>query len=252
MKTFFSHLSLIVFFFGISLSYAEEATEKLQLRGILDLGSGPVFSLSNQAGSSNWLKIGQNFKGHKLVEYDKEQQLLTLNDGDADYTLTLANAEESTAGTTDDRLAEASRIMQVMNFEKMMDDTMKAQMEATAKMMADQMMKANPNAAADQELIDYQSKVITQMFDGMDWEPIKKSMIELYAEVYTQDQLAGIANFYTSPAGKATLDKLPEVQARSMDILMPAIAHSSKVMHTKMAEFHSQRQQDETKESETK
>jgi|GEM_PF-3433464 hypothetical protein len=54
--------------------------------------------------------------------------MLTIRTGDETFEIGMAGAELSGAtGTPEERLAEAQRIMQLMNFEKMMNDTMDGQ-----------------------------------------------------------------------------------------------------------------------------
>ncbi|MGA1197950.1 MAG: DUF2059 domain-containing protein, partial [Candidatus Latescibacterota bacterium] len=45
---------------------------------------------------------------------------------------------------------------------------------------------------------------------------IKADYIELYAEVFTEDELKGLINFYESPIGKAYIKKQPELTQKSM------------------------------------
>lgn len=143
-------------------------------------------------------------------------------------------------GTPEERLAEAQYMMSLMNFEKMMDDTMDGQMEAMTHMMSQQMQQMG--LAIDQELIDFQSAAVARMFDGIDWKPIEEGMAQAYSEVFTKEELEGMSSFYTSPAGQASLKKMPEIQAKTMEVMMPAIMEGSKVLQQEMIQFMQERQ----------
>jgi hypothetical protein len=45
----------------------------------------------------------------------------------------------------------------------------------------------------------------------------------IYSNVFTKDQLAGLGDFYDSPAGQAFTDKQPEIQQQMQQVIMPRI-----------------------------
>ena len=64
----------------------------------------------------------------------------------------------------------------------------------------------------------------------MSWDKIKEDYINVYSETFTEEELAGIVEFYKSPAGQSFIKKQPELMRRSMEIsqkqmmeLMPKI-----------------------------
>ena len=244
-------LRILLLFALLSTSsgFAEEAPDFF-LRGILDLDQNRAFSLTNESGeSSGWIKIGQSFNGYKLTEFDSEARTLTLVNGDAQIELSMAGASASSnaEGTPAERLAEAERMMNMMNFEQMINDTLDGQMEAMSSMMAQQMAKLGQN---DEELLKFQSKLMREMFDEIDWKPIQAGMTQAYAEVFTKDELSGMTNFYTTPAGQATITKMPEIQQKTMQVMMPAIMESSQKMQTKMIEYMQNKRAAETEATE--
>lgn len=234
---------LLLLTLGLSSLCAQaEDNSKVLLRGLLDLGSSQMFSLSTaDGGSSSWVKIGQSFKDHKVVSFDADAQALTLDHNGEAVTITLAAAEltENAEGTMAERLTEAENIMAMMNFEKMMDETMDAQMKAMSDMMRKQMAAGG---AVDEELLDFQTKAMAEMFDGIDWDPIKTGMSQAYAETFTKDELSSIASFYATPAGQATIERQPAIQEKTMTLMMPAIMEASQKMQKKMMKFYTDRE----------
>lgn len=232
----------LALFLSIYLLSAETAEKpRLLLRGVLDLGKTQLFSLStDDAVASKWIKVGQTFKDHKVVSFDPDSQILTLEheDGTIELSLTAAQEGPGNEGDMESRLAEAKHILSLIDFEDMMDKTISAQMDAMAEMMTKQMQA---QGGVDEGLIAFQQKAMKEMFDEIDWEPIKEGMSQAYAEVFTQDELTSISAFYATPAGEATLTKQPELQQKTMKIMMPSIMKASMSMQQKMMKYMQER-----------
>jgi len=236
-------LKALILFITLATSTAFAAEDSsFFLRGILDLGANRAFSLSNSEGqSSGWLKIGQSFDGYKLAEFDAETRQLTLQNGDQRIELGMAGVTQGAQadGTVEERLAEAERMMHLIKFEQMINDTLDAQMDAMSSMMSQQMAKMGQS---DEGFVEFQQKIMREMFADIDWKPIQKGMTQAYAEVFTKDELEGMSNFYTTPAGQATITKMPEIQQKSMQVMMPAIMEASQGMQAKMMEYMKNKQ----------
>ncbi len=115
------------------------------------------------------------------------------------------------------RQALAEELMKAMDVEgqmqkslDMMKKMMPAQMEQTRKAMG--VTNAPPQAA------DLFEKTMDAIFSGPEWKNLQQEMARIYAEVFTADELTGIADFYRSSAGRAFLEKQPEIMQRSMEI----------------------------------
>lgn len=240
MKNTYTYILTLLLSFNLTYAQSEKAPSVL-LRGVLDLGTSQSFSLSTDDGvSASWVKVGQSFKEHKVVSFDADTQTLTLEHKGETLELQLAAAQEGTgeAGQMAARLAEAKNIMSLMDFEDMMDKTISAQMKAMSDMMRQQL---STNGVVDEELVAFQSKAMAEMFEEIDWAPIKEGMSQAYAEVFTKDELGSISNFYATPAGQATLVKQPELQEKTMKIMMPAIMGAAQGMQKKMMTFYQER-----------
>lgn len=224
---------------------ADEAPEIL-LRGILKLNGNQAFSISDTAGhESKWLRIGQSFADYTLTSFEEATEVLTVQKGDQQFELSIAGSETplEPSGDFGERLAEAQRIMDLMQFDKMMEDTMAAQMDGMGDMMRQQMSQMGQSV--DEAFVDFYSQAMTRMFDGIDWQPIKEGMSAAYAEIFTKSELQGMANFYSTPAGQATLKKTPEIQQKTMQVMMPAILQGSRKLQKELGEFMQKREQPE-------
>lgn len=233
----------------------EEKDSGIVLRGVLDMGSKQLFSVSTAGGASTaWVKIGDGFGEYEIVSYDPEKQVLTVVRDEQEIKVPMAGVSQAAAhpeGTMDERIAEARRIMHVMNFEETLDRTIEAQMKGMTNVMRQQMQQMSPGEEVDEELLNFQMKAMEEMFADVDWSTIKEGLINVYAEVFTKDELTGIVDFYATPAGQASLDKAPELNMKTMEIMTPMIMDASKNMQEKMVKFYQDRQQKANAATET-
>lgn len=243
------HYPLIALLSLFTTSLCASETPDILLRGILKLNGSQAFSISDKSGTeSKWLRIGQNYRDYTLADFDEETEVLTVKHGDETFELSMAGASDSPAsgGTPEERLAEAKRMMDLMQFDKMMEETMDAQMAGMGDMMRQQMNQLGQ--PVDDEFVEFYSGAMSRMFDDIDWKPIKSSMTEAYADVFTKEELEGMSNFYTTPAGQASLTKMPEVQQKTMQVMMPAIMQASQKLQQELTQFMQDRTKKQTEE----
>jgi len=69
-----------------------------------------------------------------------------------------------------------------------------------------------------------QQKTISKMRDRMiavlkkelAWKKLEPMYIRLYKETFTEEEVAGMLNFYKTPSGKALINKMPVLMQKSM------------------------------------
>ena len=78
--------------------------------------------------------------------------------------------------------------------------------------------------------LEFMNKFADQISHLMDWQKLKPEYIKLYADVFTEEEIEGIAAFYRTPAGHAMIEKMPALLSQSMALgqrrmaaLMPEI-----------------------------
>jgi hypothetical protein len=106
--------------------------------------------------------------------------------------------------------AKAEQMIELTGGKQMMDQMMAS--------IRQSMLSQVPPEAAEQggaEMIARMTEVIER---GMRWENIKGDLVTIYAEIYTEPEVDGIIGFYTSPAGKAFLAKMPMLVQKSMTL----------------------------------
>ena len=58
------------------------------------------------------------------------------------------------------------------------------------------------------------------MKQEMNWSVLEPRLVQVYVDVYTEDELRGLNDFYRSPLGQKFIEKTPEVMAASTKMTM--------------------------------
>jgi len=112
--------------------------------------------------------------------------------------------------------AKAEALLQLMQGDQMM--------KTMEPMMKGMMAQASQNMSAEQSAKagEMQEKIMALAVAG--FNKAKPALVKVYTDTYTEEDLDGILAFYKSPAGKAFLQKMPEVMQRSMPVMMQMMA----------------------------
>lgn len=108
--------------------------------------------------------------------------------------------------------AKAEELLQLMQGDQMMK-----MMEPMMKGMMAQMGKDIP-AEQRAKVGEMQGKMMALV--AVSFSKAKPALAKVYTDTYTEEEIDGILAFYKSPAGKAFLQKMPEVMQRSMPVMM--------------------------------
>jgi hypothetical protein len=74
-----------------------------------------------------------------------------------------------------------------------------------------------PLNADQQAIADDMAHQITTVFrDSMSWEKLEPVMVRIYRKSLTESEVKGMTTFYSSPAGRAVINKLPIVMQNTM------------------------------------
>ncbi len=236
-------------------AFAQEAqtTDEVVLRGVFDMGSKKLYSLSSPgAAKRDWVESGNEFLGYTVGEYDPETQKLTLTQGEDVFVIGLAGSSAGPAQTDDPaaRLEEAKKIFQAIKFKETVGEAIDAQMKAIMDMQRQQLAQSGSPLAEDEEYLTFMDKAMRQMMESIDWDTVQTGMENIYAEVFTEAELKGITEFYSTPAGQATIAKNPELQQKSMQVMMPSIMQASQKMGESIQQYMAERAQKDKAEEE--
>ncbi len=234
MKKFLSLLLLA----GAVSAFAAESTPLFN--AMLSVGKENRFVLVSPTGKvSSFLRTGEAFEGYVIKSYDAKTGTLSLDKDGTPVALTLvANASVGTAQlATPATLADATAVLNAMNFEEMLDKTM-AGMRKQQGTMVERMMGQLPGGGGDREaVIEFQKKVMGEMMSGLNGAEMKADVAKIYSEVFSKEELQGLGSFYSSPLGKSFSDKQPEVSEKMNAVMMPRIMANMPKVTQMMQEF---------------
>jgi hypothetical protein len=204
-------------------SPAAPGSTKPELKGIMDLGSGQRFLLVVPgAGSGDWGKVGDTVGAWKISDYREKDRTLILNGADGtELDLALAAGQVKEGEDVKATLADAQALLQKMNFSTMMGRILEQQKQAISAMMKQQMLRRGMSPDDAAAAAAKQSQAMDAFWQAVDMSSLQNEIAGVYSNVFSKDELAGIADFYDTPSGQALLAKTPEIQQQTMQIMMP-------------------------------
>jgi hypothetical protein len=97
-------------------------------------------------------------------------------------------------------------------------DEMMQQVMSQMKAMNLQQIQKNLPPDEKAQAAEMQRKIFDLVNAKMSWEKFKPAIVQIYGEVYTDEELDGILAFYRSPAGHAMIEKMPQLMSRTMAV----------------------------------
>jgi uncharacterized protein len=229
MKITFTLRSLAVSLLAAvaSTSAAEPATPP-ELRGILVTSKEPRFALVASGGEhSGWAIVGQTFEGWKLVNYLPGTDAIVLGRDDRQMTVRLNDSAVVPLEARSDAkatVAQAEEVLNRMKFESMWDRVAAEQKKAMVGAIRQQSAADFAKIGLPPEEIDtLMDKMGDVLVGGLQADAMKQDFARIFTEVYTPDELRGMADFYDTTAGRAWAAKQPEVQQKLMQAMMPRV-----------------------------
>ena|SRR3989338_2623320 len=103
------------------------------------------------------------------------------------------------------------KLLTVMKSEEQYKKTMEQ-----SKKSQQEMLKTMPGAA--ENAADISKQVDDMMSDDFSYESMRPDIITVYAEVFTEQELQGLIDFYSSEIGQSFVKKTPQMTARLMEL----------------------------------
>lgn len=217
-----------------------------EFQGVLIVGSERRFALVAPGGEhSGWISVGASFAGWKLLDYRAAENAIVLGSDDRKVTVPLRASvvhDGETAMAARATVAEADGILTKMKFEAMWDRIVGEQKKAILGGMRQQATAEFAKAGLRQDEIDgLLDRMSDAVVSGMQSDAMRKDFAQIYADVYTKDELRGMADFYDTAVGQAWVEKQPEVQQKLMQALMPRVMEGMPAAQKIAAEYLQQR-----------
>lgn len=118
---------------------------------------------------------------------------------------------------------KAKELMKIMEVSKVIDSSLAEVSKFTDQMVDAQQLSAEQKVKAKKIAKASVGKTFKAM-KAIDWD---KMFSEIYAEVFTKDELTELIKFYKSPIGKKFLEKQPQLTSATMQKMQ---VEMSKVM----------------------
>lgn len=99
---------------------------------------------------------------------------------------------------------EAEKLLDTLGMQAMLDQAVNTTLEAEIK-----------NSPV---LTPFKDVMLAFFRKHMSYDVLKPELIEIYAEEFTASELAQIREFYSTPTGKKTIEKLPALMSRGAEI----------------------------------
>jgi hypothetical protein len=109
------------------------------------------------------------------------------------------------------KTAKIEEMLRLTKADRMMQQAMSQARTMTLKQV-EQNLSPEEKAKAE----EMHDKLFDAISARLSWEKLKPSFIQIYSEVYTDEELDGILAFYRSPAGRAMIEKMPQLMSRTM------------------------------------
>ena len=216
------------------MSAVRAAEPAPELRGMLITGAEKRFALSLPGGETAWVTVGGKFAGWALTEYRAADDVLVLVK-DGRETLVKLSSSKISEPEVKATLADAEELLSKMKFEEMFDKLIEQQKKSVIEMTKG--MTGRMKGADAEELAAFQSKMLDVIFKEMNAEVMKADFAKIYSEVFTKSELKGLGDFYGTAAGQAMIDKQPQVQAKTMEVMMPRMMAGMAKIGPMAAEF---------------
>ena len=130
-------------------------------------------------------------------------------------TLLAALLFSSTAiASTDSHRQAVEEMLSVSRVDKMIEPML----DKVMTMIQQQMSQLNIPENKKPIVQKYNQKIVEVLRQEMRWENMQTEFIDLYLQVYTEQEIKELTEFYRSPLGQKMLDKMPELMQASMQI----------------------------------
>ena len=131
----------------------------------------------------------------------------------------LPAAPATTPPPAPERIEAAKNLMTNMRFEATLGKVLDSRKESMVRMIDQSTMMMPPGSASEAEKTAYKKDMLDTYNAAMTTQSCLDGMVDVYASLFTADELKGMAEFYGSPAGQALVAKTFELQQKSGEVL---------------------------------
>ena len=129
--------------------------------------------------------------------------------------------------------AAVEELLHVSKVDQMLEPTI----QQLDSMLEQQFAKLAESKDDKRILKKYRKRLVRLVRSKMKWEMMKADIVDIYVNVYTEDEVKEVTKFYQSPIGQKLIAKMPQVMQEAMTVsqknlqrLMPEIQKISREM----------------------
>ena len=90
--------------------------------------------------------------------------------------------------------------------------------------MAMSQMPAGSTPEARAKAQQTQDKIMDMVKSRLNWEKLRPQYVKIYSETFTAGEIDGLLAFYESPAGRAMIEKMPVLIAKTIAVTQGQMA----------------------------
>lgn len=237
-------MKLRLFLLALIAAVALRAADGVPIfNATLTMGKEHRFVLVSETGkTSSWIKLGDVFEAYTLKAFDAATSTLDLERAGKTVKAHLISATvKNGPALTPATLADAEEVFRVMRFDEMMAKMLDSQKKAMGPMLQQSMAQMATRmklSDGDKEaFMAFQKKAFDDVMSSVMGPEMRADMAKIYSEVFSKEELGGLAAFYGTPAGQALADKTPDVQAKLQAIMMPRMMQNMAKMQQASKDF---------------
>lgn len=107
----------------------------------------------------------------------------------------------------------AVKLLEVTHTQKMLDQMLKS----VEQMMDSQLNAVKADVANKEAIADARAELMEWMPEFFEWDQMKLLYVDIYTEVFTEEELNDISGFYESELGKKMIERMPMLMQKSME-----------------------------------
>ncbi len=104
------------------------------------------------------------------------------------------------------------KLLEITNAQKLIDQTL----DSINQMVAQQFKSMNLPSKGQEASDRIREEIMTWFSEFFVWEKMQKLYIDIYTDVFTEQEINGLIDFYQTPLGQKMLSKMPELMQKTI------------------------------------
>jgi hypothetical protein len=122
------------------------------------------------------------------------------------------------AWASDTREAKAERLLELVRAEAMVEESINS---IETQLLSNGVLALegrNVTPEQRERFIAAQQRMLTTLQENLSWDRMRKIYVQLYSEVYSEEEMDQIIAFLSTPAGQSMINKMPLLMQRAQEL----------------------------------